>query len=157
MRDELAKPTIRKVVMSEFLAFLALTSFLSGPIFLAMAFVTPQLTSDSPDSGGTEIMSLILAMVGIAELTFASVVMSWKLRTVRDTIEHGVEVKSRVTEYTKDTATAVFEFTLLGKKHQAKKHIFGRQTFPDPHVGQDVDLIVHQDNPDKFVIKVQYL
>ncbi len=153
----LPKPSVAKVIKSEFLAFIALTSFMSGPIFLVLAAVSPELASGSLENNGSGTMQMILAIVGISELALASVLLSWKLRFVKDIFEHGIEVKSRVSSYTKDTAVAIFEYTAQGQQHRAQKHVFGRQTFPAPRIGQEVALIVHQDKPEKFVIKAQYL
>ena len=153
----MAKPSVKKIIMSEFLAFIAVTSFASGPIFLLLALWVPELAADSPENEGSGMVPLILAIVGIGELAFASVMLSWKLRLVKDIFQHGIEVKSHVISYTQDAATASFEYTAQGQKHQVRKHVFGRQTFPAPNVGQEVVLIVHQDKPEKFVIKAQYL
>jgi hypothetical protein len=80
-----------------------------------------------------------------------------RLSAIKDILAHGVEARARVVTHPPDSGTVTFEYSILGRPHKSSKHVFGRQTLPDLSVGKEVDLIVHEGRPDKFLIRDQYV
>ena len=143
--------------MSDIIAFVALMSLINGPIFVVLAILEPSISSASPENDSSGVMQIIFAVFGLGELVAGIVLLSWRRRLVKDVFDHGVEVKSRVSSYAQDTGTVIFDYTFQGENRKVPKHVFGQKTFPKPKEGQEVILIVHQEKPESFVIKDQYL
>ncbi len=152
-----AKPSVLKVIRSDLIAFVAWPSLLVGPVFLALAMLFSGGSPETSDSADPNLMPTILAIVGIVELTSGALLLAWRSSIVVDIFSHGVETKSRLVSYDQEAGRATFEFSSQGQQQKASKHLFGRKSFPNPHEGQEVVLIVHQDSPDRFVIRDQYL
>lgn len=152
-----AKPSFLKVIKSDLIAFIAWPSLLMGPLFLVLAMWFSGEPVETSGSADPNLMPTIIAIAGIVELTLGALLLAWRSSVVVDIFTHGVEAKSRLVGYDKEAGRATFEFAIQGQRRKASKHVFGRKSFPNPQVGQEVVLIVHQDRPDRFVIRDQYL
>ncbi|MBU1915163.1 MAG: hypothetical protein KJ563_08225 [Candidatus Thermoplasmatota archaeon] len=130
---------------------------LVGPVFLVLAMLSSGKSTETSESADPNLMPTILAILGIVELTSGALLLAWKSSIVADVFAHGVETRSRLVSYDKEAGRVTFEFAFEEQQQKASKHVFGRKSFPNPQVGQEVVLIVHHDRPDRFVIRDQYL
>jgi hypothetical protein len=152
-----AKPSILKVIRSDLIAFIAWPSLIVGPVFLVLAMLFSGGSTETSEGTDPNLMPTIIAVLGIVELTTGAILLAWRSSIVADIFTHGVETRSRLVSYDKEAGRVTFEFAFQGQQQKASKHVFGRKSFPNPQVGQEVVLIVHHDRPDRFVIRNQYL
>jgi hypothetical protein len=152
-----AKPSILKVIRSDLIAFIAWPSLLVGPVLLILAMLFSGGSSETSEGTDPNLMPTIVAILGIVELTSGALLLAWRSSRIVDIFTHGAETRSRLVSYDKEAGRATFEFAFQGQQRKESKHVFGRKSFPNPQVGQEVVLIVHHDRPDRFVIRDQYL
>jgi hypothetical protein len=152
-----ANPSVLKVIRSDLIAFIAWPSLLVGPVLLILAMLFSGKPPETSESADPNLMPTIIAILGIVELTAGALLLAWRSSIVVDVFTHGIETRSHLVSYDKEAGRATFEFTFQGQQQKASKHMFGRKSFSKSHEGQEVMLIVHQDKPDRFVIRDQYL
>jgi hypothetical protein len=151
------KPSFRKLMKSDLLVFFSIFSLSSVTPLIAIGLVLPSLPSDTSGSDRVEMVQIVLISLGIAELAIALFIIAWRYRFVSDILMHGVEVKSKIMSYGAGTAVGEFEYVFQGERHRVQKRYFGLPWSIIPPKDDEAVLIVHQEKPDRFVIRDQYL
>jgi hypothetical protein len=144
------------VIKSDLIALFAFPSIASGPILIIVGLLFPSLSTDTSEEPNTDFVQFVFIAIGIAEIVISSLLFVWRYRLVADIFAHGAEVKGRLVSYSRESATAEFEYSVNGQRQKASKRLFGRNAPKVTAIGQEFFLIVNQDKPERFVLRDQY-